>query len=69
MVSEKVLGSLGPAQHYSTKLLLPVLLLHLFNNAETGLKKWATGYGSGRIMGRLGDSGPAFCGDPKFMMV
>lgn len=40
MVSEKVLGSLGPAQHYSTKLLLPVLLLHLFNNADYASGTW-----------------------------
>lgn len=40
MVSGKVLGSLGPAEHYSTKLLLPVLLLHLFNNADYASGTW-----------------------------
>ena len=25
--------ALGPAQHYPTAMLLPLLLLHLFNNA------------------------------------
>ena len=39
MVSDKVLASLGPAQHYPTRMLVPLLLLHLFTNAVTGMKQ------------------------------
>lgn len=40
MVSDKVLASLGPAQHYPTRMLLPLLLLHLFLNADYAAGTW-----------------------------